>query len=125
MPCNLLFGSLYGNVSWFVHLLKTWYVWTRFYFKTDLFIFSGIDDLFLINAALYLCRKDNNVKIVSNDKFMDHCMNMKPETICYFERWLSDHQVTVHWYNRTKMNLRGPKVRARTVRTLQTLSYHV
>ena len=70
-----------------------------------MFLCSGIDDLFLINAALWLCRKDCTVKLVSNDQFMDHIVNMKPQTSFYFKRWLSDHQVTVCWYDHTKMKL--------------------
>ncbi|XP_028392156.1 uncharacterized protein LOC114516778 [Dendronephthya gigantea] len=79
---------------------------------------SGIDDLFLIIATLQLCRKDCTVKLVSNDQFLDHFVNMKPQTSSYFKRWLSDHQVTVHWYDRNKMKLLSESV-SEFARTIQ------
>ena len=50
------------------------------------------------------------MRIVSNDKFMDHRVKMKPQTLSYFERWLLQHQVVVHWYDRNRMKLL-PEVR--------------
>ena len=42
---------------------------------------------------------------MSNDKFMDHRVCMKAETLNRFQRWLSQHQLMVHWYDRTRMKL--------------------
>ncbi|XP_046842302.1 mitochondrial ribonuclease P catalytic subunit-like [Xenia sp. Carnegie-2017] len=85
----------------------------------------GVDDLFLINAVLYLCREDFNVRLISNDKFMDHQAKMSPQTLRYFQHWLEDHQISLRWFDDVRMKAL-PQKRKLIERSMQktTNSWH-